>query len=213
MLRLGRDVGVYERDEDDPAGGRAGDHGRRADEGRRDPGDGRGDAVTEAKSRSSGRTHRPPRPRRRHRRSICRRAIDNIRTGNLGVLPIVLGLVAHRRLLQLQGARTSSPPTTSTTSSSRWPGTCDARVRRRLRPAARRDRPLDRLPERPRGGRGGGAPAPRQRPRRPFGIIAPISGCSRSSSRSASRRRSAPPRERSSPRSACRRSSSRSPGC
>ena len=37
VLRLGRNVGVFERRDDDAAGGRRGDHRRRADEGRRDP--------------------------------------------------------------------------------------------------------------------------------------------------------------------------------
>ena len=37
VLRLGRNVALYEREPDDPAGGRPGDHGRRADEGGRDP--------------------------------------------------------------------------------------------------------------------------------------------------------------------------------
>ena len=60
--------------------------------------------------------------------------------------------------------RTSSRRTTSTTSSSRWRDD-DARLRRRLRPPARRDRPLDQLRRRDRRHHGRRAPAARQRPR------------------------------------------------
>ena len=44
VLRLGRSIAVYERDRDDAAGGRPGDHGRRPDEGLRHPLDGPGAA-------------------------------------------------------------------------------------------------------------------------------------------------------------------------
>ena len=44
VLRLGRNVAVYERDKDDAAGGRRGDHRRRPDEGVRHPADGAGAA-------------------------------------------------------------------------------------------------------------------------------------------------------------------------
>ena len=45
VLRLGRNIAVYERDEDDAAGGRRGDHRRRADEGLGDPADRAGSRV------------------------------------------------------------------------------------------------------------------------------------------------------------------------
>ena len=46
VLRLGRSIAVYEREQDDAAGGRPGDHGRRADEGGRDPLDRSGGRVS-----------------------------------------------------------------------------------------------------------------------------------------------------------------------
>ena len=45
VLRLGRSIAVYEREQDDAAGGRPGDHGRRADEGVRHPVDRAGGAA------------------------------------------------------------------------------------------------------------------------------------------------------------------------
>ena len=71
------------------------------------------------------------------------------KSGNLGVLPLVLGLDLHRRLLQLQGDELLHGPELH---QRHHPDgrDGDARLRRRLRPPARRDRPLDQLRRRDR---------------------------------------------------------------
>ena len=76
------------------------------------------------------------------------RAWLNLRTGNLGPAPIIVGLVVDRRDLRPHGERTSSRPTNFVNLDHGDGGHGDARVRRRLRAPARRDRPLDRLPRR-----------------------------------------------------------------
>ena len=102
VLRLGRNVGVFERDKTTQQEVVAGDHGRHADEGLRHSGDGRSDAVSDAEVESSGRAGvargRSSRPGRRRSARYGQPP-----SGNLGMLPIVVGLVLHRRLLQLQG--------------------------------------------------------------------------------------------------------------
>ena len=106
---------------------------------------------------------------------VWQRTLDNLRTGNLGVLPIVLGLVL---IVVFFGFKATNFFTADNFNNIiiQTAGTAMLGVRGRLRPPARRDRPLDRLPERPRGGRRwrnsscpGGHDAP-------FGIVAPISG-------------------------------------
>ena len=94
VLRLGRNVGVFDRAHDDPAGGRLGDHRRRADEGLGHAGDDRSDAVSTADIVGPD-APKPPAAddAASSLASIPRRAWDNIRTGNLGVLPIVVGMI------------------------------------------------------------------------------------------------------------------------
>ena len=85
VLRLGRNVAVYEREQDDAAGGRAGDHGRRPDEGLGDP-------VRPSRSRPYEHGRDRGRARRRYRRASSGAALDNIRGGNLGSWPVLIGL-------------------------------------------------------------------------------------------------------------------------
>ena len=66
VLRLGRNVGIFERREDDPAGGRRGDHRRVADEGRR------ASRPRPERPRDARRTSSGPIARRRSRRSSSR---------------------------------------------------------------------------------------------------------------------------------------------
>ena len=95
VLRLGRDVGIYERDKDDAAGGRARDHRRCADQGRRDRGERAGARdVTEVEAEiAAPGIGLPEGDQPEAEKGIWQRTLDNLRTGNLGVLPIVLGLV------------------------------------------------------------------------------------------------------------------------
>ena len=87
MLRLGRNAGLFDRDDDDAAGGRAGDHGRGADEGlghhRRSGSDARDDRSAEAAPERS-----TPSPIE----SFGTRLWENIKGGNLGSAPVIVGL-------------------------------------------------------------------------------------------------------------------------
>ena len=86
VLRLGRNVAIYERDETTQQEVVAGDHGRRADEGGRDPVDGTG-----AGARMSVDATRRPAPAAVPE-SFFGRVRDNIRGGNLGSWPVLIGL-------------------------------------------------------------------------------------------------------------------------
>ena len=66
VLRLGRNVAVYERDKDDAARGRPRDHCGRADEGRRNPLDGAGARVSTDATAAA-----PTRPCRRASSGAC----------------------------------------------------------------------------------------------------------------------------------------------
>ena len=90
VLRLGRNVAVYDRRADDAAGGRPRDHRRRPDEGGRDPSaDGR-------RAGDNGAMPRRSTPSRRATRSArsSAAASDALKAGDVGTLPIVLGLIA-----------------------------------------------------------------------------------------------------------------------
>ena len=143
VLRLGRNVGVYERVEDDAAGGRARDHGGTADQGvghrldvrrgGRVDGRRRGSRRRDARGRvalaaAQGQLQvRQPRELAGHPRALDRR----------------------RRLLadgaELRHAGELHEPHHADG------GDVPARLRRRLRPPHRRDRPLDRVRQRHRG--------------------------------------------------------------
>ena len=85
VLRLGRNIAIYEREQDDAAGGRAGDHRRRADEGLGNPADRAGAARMSTDAIAAA-------PGRRYRRASSRAVRDNIRGGNLGSWPVLIGL-------------------------------------------------------------------------------------------------------------------------
>ncbi len=73
--------------------------------------------------------------------------LGNVKSGNLGVLPVVVGEI----LIVAYFSFTATNFFTAVELRERHPpdgGRDDDRVRRRLRPADRRDRPLDRVPER-----------------------------------------------------------------
>ena len=122
VLRLGRNVGIFERRDDDPAGGRRGDHRRPADEGRR------ASRPPPERPREHGGRRRRPIARRSSRRSSSRPGSQDSgsgrgRTSHRQPRP---GADHHRRdrhrhLLRLRRPRTSSRPSTSSTSSTRWP--------------------------------------------------------------------------------------------
>ena len=126
VLRLGRNVGVFERAQDDAAGGRRGDHRRAADEGLRDPATRRREPRRDDRRRRRRPGRAPPleeEHRRRARQALPARAGDNLRSGNLGAAP------ARRRDRRSSSSssasrrRTSSRPTTSSTSIMQMAGT------------------------------------------------------------------------------------------
>ena len=88
VLRLGRNVAVYDRSDDDPAGGRPRDHGRRADEGRGHRRRGRA-GVTTADPQAIDAV--PPSNGARRRSSGG--ASRLLKAGDVGTLPIILGLI------------------------------------------------------------------------------------------------------------------------
>ncbi len=94
VLRLGRDVGVYERETDHAAGDRGGDHRRDSHQGRGHPGYSAGARVvsSEVDVAAPG-IGLPEGDEAETQAGLWRRAYDNLRTGNLGVLPIAIGLV------------------------------------------------------------------------------------------------------------------------
>ncbi len=84
VLRLGRNAGLYDRLDDDAAGGRPGDHGRCADEGLGHPDGGTVVSTTEAEAPAFD-TAIPV-------ESLGTRVWENIKGGNLGSLPVAVGL-------------------------------------------------------------------------------------------------------------------------
>ena len=96
VLRLGRNVGVYERAQDDAAGDRRRDHRRRPDQGLRDPGHRRAGGRRMSAAADAPRP-RPSRRRPRGRRAFARsprERLDAIRAGDVGSLPVLIGIVA-----------------------------------------------------------------------------------------------------------------------
>ena len=152
VLRLGRNVGDLRARDDHAAGGRAGDHRRNSDQGRGHRGDRPGGrrVSTDAEIVAPGiglpggddaeERHGPlAADARQHQVRQPRRAPGRPRRGpDRRVLRLHRDELLHRREL-----RERHPPDGRGD---------DDRVRRRLRAAPRRDRPLDRLPERHRGG-------------------------------------------------------------
>ena len=111
VLRLGRSIAVYDRDDDDPAGGRPRDHGRRAR--RRSPASPRRPTIPS-----------PP-PQRDRGMTVdvstscgCRRSpadgngvvahvgrwFDSVRAGDVGSLPIIVGLLLITVFFQTKNA-------------------------------------------------------------------------------------------------------------
>ena len=104
VLRLGRNVGVYEREKTTQQEIVQAITAGVADEGRRDPGD---------RGRSRRHEHATPPPSSPSPRSTsyAERIRDNVRSGNLGSCAGARsGSIVDRRLLQLHGRRTSSRP-------------------------------------------------------------------------------------------------------
>ena len=87
VLRLGRHVGIYERASTTQQAGRARDHRRPADEGRRDR-VGRGGHVTASAPESAAPAAAPLEPEG----SLSQRLWDNVKGGNLGSWPVGIAL-------------------------------------------------------------------------------------------------------------------------
>ncbi len=106
VLRLGRNVGVFERTKHDAAGGRRGDHRRRTDEGLRDPGHRRRRSRRVSSADVIGADQAPPPPLEEEQlpggfRGARERMWLNVRTGNLGPIPIIVGELAVVDLLRV----------------------------------------------------------------------------------------------------------------
>jgi len=79
--------------------------------------------------------------------ALPRTVLDRIRSGNLGSWPVIIALAVVVFIFALT-AQNFFTPANFTNIITQMAGTCPARLRRRLRPSDRRDRPLGQLRQR-----------------------------------------------------------------